>query len=72
MKRLLLTLVTGPVLWYLGHVLTASIWTLARLPPESPVPRITNLALIPLAFVLAWVLLTWARPEPPASASEEP
>lgn len=55
-----LVIATGFVLWWLGHVLLESIWTLSGLAPDSAVPGIANLVLIPVAFAVAWLGLRWA------------
>lgn len=59
--RAALVIAAGLVLWWLGHVLLESVWTLARMDPGSPVPRIANLMLIPVAFAAAWLGLRWAE-----------
>jgi hypothetical protein len=52
--RWFLVVVAAAVLWYLGHVLLESIWTLARLPPGSLLPRAADLALAPLCLLVAF------------------
>lgn len=58
--RACLVIATGFVLWWLGHVVLESAWTLSRLPPDSPVPHVANLVLVPVAFAMAWLGLRWA------------
>jgi hypothetical protein len=55
--RILLLAVATVVLWYLGDILLESVWFLLRLPPDSPVPPISRLLLLPVCFAVAWLLL---------------
>lgn len=64
MTRLLLLAVAAVVLWYLGHILLESVWTLARLPADSRLPWVANLLLIPAAAAAAWLLLPRRREVP--------
>lgn len=59
--RAFLVISAGFVLWWLGHVLLESIWTLFRVSPDSSVPRIANLVLVPVAFAVAWIGLRWSE-----------
>ena len=59
--RAFLVISAGFVLWWLGHVLLESIWTLFQLPPDSSVPRVANLVLVPVAFAVAWIGLRWSE-----------
>jgi len=57
MTRLLLLAVATVVLWYLGDILLESVWFLLRLPPDSPIPPIGRLLLLPVCLGAAWRLL---------------
>lgn len=57
LKKTLLVLVAALVLWYLGHILLESVWTLARVPETSPLHRLGSLTLIPVCLAAAWLVL---------------
>lgn len=52
--RLFLVLAAAAVLWWLGHVLLHSVWTLARISPASSLPRVADVVLAPLVLAAAW------------------
>jgi hypothetical protein len=56
-KRVALLVVATLVLWYLGNFALRIVWAAFDLPAPSVTTRVLNLALVPVAAVVAWAIL---------------
>ncbi|HEX6201824.1 MAG TPA: hypothetical protein VF100_02400 [Thermoanaerobaculia bacterium] len=67
-KRVALFVVATLALWYLGNFALRIVWAAFDLPAPSVTTQVLNLALVPVAAVVAWAILRRVTDDGPADA----